>query len=225
MTDINTELARIQQELKAVKESKNDFGGYQYRSAEQILGALKKVLGECAIVLSDEMVEVGGRVYVKATALLTQGEVGIHATAYAREAESRKGMDDSQLTGSTSSYARKYALCGLFGIDDNKDADTNEFADAAKVDGLIDDVKEKARAMLDAVIAQNVVFNANMQSVIMIKDALAEEDYSTAKEAWKELGTEAQDALWVATSKGGIFSTKERNQIQSTEFRTANGGE
>ena len=112
-------LAEIQQALKAPKEQKNEFGGYTYRSAEQILAEVKPLLGEHALILEDEIVEVGGRVYVKATATL-QG-LDAKATAYAREPQSRKGMDESQITGAASSYARKYALSGLFAIDDSRD--------------------------------------------------------------------------------------------------------
>lgn len=119
-------LQKIQSELKAPKGQFNSFGGYKYRSCEDILEALKPVLAKynAAILLSDTVELVGNRVYVKATATLKSQEGEISVTAYAREAESRKGMDDSQITGSASSYARKYALNGLFGIDDTKDADT-----------------------------------------------------------------------------------------------------
>lgn len=121
-------LAAIQAELKAPKNQENKFGGYKYRSCEDILEAVKPLLKKegLALILSDNIEEVGGRVYVKATAtILDSGDAGssIGVAAYAREAEIRKGMDDSQVTGSASSYARKYALNGLFAIDDTKDAD------------------------------------------------------------------------------------------------------
>lgn len=119
-------LQQIQQELKAPKGQRNNFGGYNYRSCEDILEALKPVLAKynAAVLLSDEIVQMGTRWYVKATATLKTETESVSVTAWAREAESRKGMDDSQITGSASSYARKYALNGLFGIDDTKDADT-----------------------------------------------------------------------------------------------------
>ena len=125
MKEINAILASIQKNLKAPKNQFNKFGGYSYRSCEDILEALKPLTAElgATITISDEMVEVGGRIYVKATATLRCGEESISTTAYAREAETKKGMDESQITGATSSYARKYALNGLFAIDDNKDAD------------------------------------------------------------------------------------------------------
>ena len=113
--------------MKAPKGQTNKFGGYRYRSAEDILEALKPLLGEwgCSLVIQDDMVEVGGRVYVKATANLIDNETEsvLSTSAFAREAEVKKGMDDAQITGSASSYARKYALNGLFAIDDTKDPD------------------------------------------------------------------------------------------------------
>ena len=125
--NIRQKLQGIQSSLKAPKGQTNTFGGYRYRSAEDILEALKPLLGEwgCSLVIQDEMVEVGGRVYVKATANLidNDSESVLSTTAYAREAEVKKGMDDAQITGSASSYARKYALNGLFAIDDTKDPD------------------------------------------------------------------------------------------------------
>lgn len=129
---IHATLAAIQTSLVAKKDKFNKFGGYSYRSAESILESLKPHLKQhgCTIKLDDEMQEVGGRVYVKATATLTNAEgESVSASAYAREAVSRKGMDDSQLTGATSSYARKYALGGLFAIDDSSDHDAMNVTD------------------------------------------------------------------------------------------------
>ncbi len=121
-------LINIQSELKAPKSQYNSFGKYSYRNAEDILEAVKPLLAKhkATMYISDEVVEVGGRIYVKATVTLSDGKETITASAYAREPEDRKGMDESQITGATSSYARKYALNGLFAIDDTKDADTNE---------------------------------------------------------------------------------------------------
>lgn len=119
----------IQSELKAPKGQRNTFGNYNYRSCEDIVEAAKPVLLKhgCHLNLSDDMVIIGDRVYVKATATVFMGEVVIgSSTAFARESLTKKGMDDSQITGTASSYARKYALNGLFAIDDTKDADTNE---------------------------------------------------------------------------------------------------
>lgn len=121
------ELIMIQQGLKAPKGQFNSFGKYKYRSCEDILEAVKPLLSEqaCTLVISDDIMMIGDRFYVKATATLTNSEgVTEVATAFAREQDNKSGMDSSQLTGATSSYARKYALNGLFCIDDTKDADT-----------------------------------------------------------------------------------------------------
>lgn len=119
-------LLSIQCALEAPKDQHNSFGGYKYRSLEGILTALKPLLKEhgCTLILRDEIVAVGERIYVKATATLTNGEEVVEATAFAREALAKKGMDEAQVTGAASSYARKYCLNGLFAIDDTKDADS-----------------------------------------------------------------------------------------------------
>lgn len=128
MKEINIKLMNIQQELKAPKGQYNAFGKYAYRSCEDILEAVKPLLKKEKVVLtiSDELQYIGNRYYIKATATLidTESEATISNSAYAREEETKKGMDGSQITGASSSYARKYALNGLFGIDDNKDSDT-----------------------------------------------------------------------------------------------------
>ena len=129
---IYEKLGAIQQALKAPKDLENKFGGYKYRSAESILEAVKPLLSEnkCVLLLRDALESIEGRVYIKATAQFFDAEAPeafIEVTAYAREEESKKGMDASQVTGAASSYARKYALNGLFCIDDNKDSDfTND---------------------------------------------------------------------------------------------------
>ena len=128
---IHQKLLEVQAKLKAPKGQYNSFGRYNYRSAEDILEAVKPLLHEVGLlqVISDEVIEVGGRIYVKATIEVfdTESEDIITATALARESETKKGMDDSQVTGTASSYARKYALNGLYAIDDTKDADSNEY--------------------------------------------------------------------------------------------------
>ena len=131
--NIYEKLNKIQTELKAPKGQYNSFGKYKYRSCEDILEAIKPFLTETKTVLTinDEIVFIGNRFYVKATAVLADCENEnsfIHNTAFAREDDSKKGMDGSQITGASSSYARKYALNGLFAIDDTKDADTDENA-------------------------------------------------------------------------------------------------
>ena len=119
-------LAEIQRTLNAPKSQYNSFGKYHYRSCEDILEGVKPLLNGLFLSISDEIVLIGDRYYVKATATITDGESSHSASAMAREASEKKGMDDAQVTGATSSYARKYCLNGLFGIDDSKDADTNE---------------------------------------------------------------------------------------------------
>ena len=124
-------LLAVQMELKAPKGQYNKFGGYNYRSCEDILESVKPLCQKhkCVVMLSDELICNGNRYHVKATATFYDIESGecISNTALAREAETKKGMDDSQITGTASSYARKYALNGLFCIDDTKDADSNEY--------------------------------------------------------------------------------------------------
>lgn len=125
-------LVELQSRLKAGKTKFNAFGKYSYRSCEDILEAVKPLLKELgmALTISDDIVEVGGRVYVKATATLSNDEGYVsQSTAFAREPEMKKGMDESQITGCASSYARKYALNGLLAIDDTRDADTMDNAE------------------------------------------------------------------------------------------------
>lgn len=121
------ELIAIQSELKAPKSQFNKFGGYKYRKAEDILEAVKPLLNKqkCTLTITDDIVMVGNRIYVKATATIKNEKGECETTnGWAREEETKKGMDDSQITGASSSYARKYALNGLFAIDDNADSDT-----------------------------------------------------------------------------------------------------
>lgn len=125
---LHEKLLAIQTKLKAPKGQYNSFGKYSYRSAEDILEAVKPLNAEQGVLLTitDEIKEIGGRVYVVATATVSDGTDTLQVSAFAREPENKKGMDESQITGATSSYARKYALNGLYAIDDNKDADTDE---------------------------------------------------------------------------------------------------
>ena len=131
---LKEKLMNIQAELKAPKNLKNTFGGYNYRNAESILEALKPLLVKykATVTITDTIEVIGDRIYVKATASIYTAEEGITempiaVSAYAREADSKKGMDDAQVTGATSSYARKYALNGLFLLDDTKDVDSEEY--------------------------------------------------------------------------------------------------
>lgn len=129
--DLISKLAKIQSELKVPKSQYNSFGKYSYRSCEDILDGIKPLLSstKCALTLSDKVESIGDRLYIKAVVTLLDCESAdsISNTAYAREEDFKKGMDVCQITGTASSYARKYALNGLFCIDDTKDADTDEY--------------------------------------------------------------------------------------------------
>lgn len=199
-------VAKIQQELIAKKGQYNSFGKYSYRSCEDIVEAVKPFLGDLVLILEDDIVMVGDRTYVKASAIITDGEQQVMTTAYAREPETKKGMDVAQITGSASSYARKYALNGLLAIDDTKDADTMD--------------NRKAHQQQDAIAQTN---EQHAETIKAIQRGIADGDLSTAHEAWSELTDDEKKSLWVAPSKGGVFSTEERKIMQSTEFRAANG--
>lgn len=122
--NLHSRLSDIQTNLKAPKGQMNTFGNYKYRSCEDILEAVKPLLNGLVLTIGDEIILVGDRYYVKATAVISDGKESIINVAYARESFEKKGMDSSQVTGATSSYARKYALNGLLLIDDTKDMDT-----------------------------------------------------------------------------------------------------
>lgn len=134
------ELIKIQSSLKAPKNNYNSFGRYKYRSCEDVLESCKKILAEnkCYITLNDSIEYIGNRFYIKATASLRRedGTLLAEANAFAREEETKKGMDAAQITGAASSYARKYALCGLLAIDDNKDADALNVGDNKEENSL-----------------------------------------------------------------------------------------
>jgi ATP:corrinoid adenosyltransferase len=176
-------LAKVQAELKAPKGQYNSFGKYKYRSCEDIVEAVKPLLAKhkAALILSDEITLIGDRVYVKATATITLGEERIEAVAYAREPQSKKGMDESQITGTASSYARKYALNGLFATDDTKDADTDEY-------------KQQQTISKPRVNKKQV-----QQYVSGFIAAIASEDALAMKEMGDELkDTPEHDAVWQA---------------------------
>jgi len=169
-------LVKIQTELKAPKNQTNAFGKYKYRSAEDIVEAAKPILFkyDAALLISDEMVQVGERIYVKATATLILDEnniVSVHG--WAREEEVKKGMDAAQITGSASSYARKYALNGLFAIDDTKDSDaTNDHKD---------EVGEDKRMEL-IVLLENTIWDSTTKDSIAnkISQYTTKEQYNKA---------------------------------------------
>lgn len=162
------ELLQIQSELKAPKGQFNDYGKYKYRSCEDILEAVKPILkkNNCTLLLSDSLIYVGERYYIKATATLVNAEgKSVSTEAYAREEETKKGMDASQITGASSSYARKYALNGLLCIDDNKDSDTTNTGDntpaaPAKASKEDNAEVEKAIAEINAAKSKDDLINA-----------------------------------------------------------------
>ena len=161
--NIYEKLSNIQNELKCNKNQFNKFGGYKYRSCEDILEAVKPICknNKTTLVISDTLENIGDRYYIKATATLYDieneaqeigiGNAFISNTAYAREEESKKGMDGSQITGTASSYARKYALNGLFNIDDTKDADTDEFTARTSTDENKKITKTQVDALYDLI--------------------------------------------------------------------------
>ena len=168
-------LIEVQTRLKAPKNQYNSFGKYSYRNCEDILEALKPILKEvgATIIISDEVVPVNERYYVKATVKFIDTETGevVEASANAREEDNKKGMDSSQLTGSTSSYARKYALNGLFAIDDTKDSDftnTHDKEDKKKTLEVISEAQAKRMYMLakgkDPDVIKQILSNAGFNA-------------------------------------------------------------
>lgn len=157
MKETIKKLSEVQRKLNAPKGQFNSFGKYHYRSCEDILMAVKPLLDGLVITINDQIEVIGDRIYVKATATFSDGENSISSTAYAREPETKKGCDDSQITGATSSYARKYALNGLLLIDDNKDADhDNNKQDASNKQ----DAPLKKVEPLNVAKACSAIFNA-----------------------------------------------------------------
>jgi len=169
-------LVKIQAELKAPKGQFNSFGKYKYRNAEDIIEAVKPILCKygAALIVSDEVVQVGDRIYIKATATLLDGpDDTISVNGWAREEESKKGMDSAQLTGSTASYAKKYALSNLFAIDDTKDADaTNDHKD---------EVGEEKRMKLITLL-ENTIWDESLKNkqAIKISSFTTNEQYDKA---------------------------------------------
>lgn len=184
-TNIYKKLNQIQIKLKAPKSQFNKFGNYKYRNCEDILEALKPLLNEFKTVISlkDEIIFIEGRFYVKATVTLIDSETGeaFSTSAFAREEETKKGQDGSQITGSSSSYARKYALNGLFAIDDTKDSDsTNTHGkDETKTD------EEKKQAFL----------NSKEGMIERLKESLSSDKLS------KVLGAYNVNELWEMTTE------------------------
>lgn len=189
------ELLQIQSELKAPKGQYNSFGKYKYRSCEDILEAVKPLCVKYGVILtlSDEIVQVGERYYIKATANLSkEGCSDVSVTAYAREALEKKGMDDSQITGTASSYARKYALNGLFCIDDTKDADTDEYVKKTKA-GAKGDTSDK-EAWREKVIEAAKAKGIDMKEVAKDYKLNSTTTADRFKEVYEDLTKEDNDA-------------------------------
>lgn len=178
--EVYKKLLEIQTRLKAPKGQENTFGHYNYRSCEDILEAVKPLLKEqnCALVISDGIEHIGERYYICAEASLIDTETGdkVSNKAYAREEENKKGMDGSQITGTSSSYARKYALNGLFAIDDAKDADTDGFR--KQTNG-----PTKAEQAADSKKADKINEGFNPDDVEMATEEQIEAIKAAAKEA------------------------------------------
>ena len=207
---IYEKLLAVQNELKAPKDKRNNFGGYNFRSCEGILEAVKPLLQEQGLMLTikDEVVNIGDRYYVKATVLLddisSNGEIAI--TALAREEEAKKGMDASQITGTASSYARKYALNGLFLIDDTKDADTDEFHRTTQENGQKTNVATQPNQPPAKKIAltQKIVDEK-------LKFILEQTDAETVKNIWLNLSKMYE--INKNTPLGGILFKATENKI------------
>lgn len=171
ISEFHQKLATIQRTLKAPKGQFNAFGKYKYRNCEDILEAVKPLLGDMVLTIEDDIKEVAGRIYIKATATIGNGQDIISVSAFAREPAVRKGMDEAQVTGASSSYARKYALNGLFCIDDNKDPDTQpkpEKKDYSKINGLIDNIKSlSGKLCAEKDMAEKIKF---MNSVLKVQN-------------------------------------------------------
>lgn len=189
-------LSKVQSELKAPKGQYNSFGKYKYRSCEDILEAVKPLNAKHGVVLTvgDEVVEISNRFYVKATATFVDIESGekIINTALAREDDSKKGMDGSQITGTASSYARKYCLNGLFCIDDTKDADTDEYR--AQQERKPQENKPQERQYVKVVNGRTAVINSNGEYVAIenltveqLEKTLKIKQFAAAHEAIRRL--------------------------------------
>ena len=226
---IHTKLANIQQKLKAPKGQRNDFGNYNFRSAENILEAVKPLLGDLALTINDELIfsgmledEIVGsgnnamkvqtqRVYIKSTVTISDGKESISTSAVAREASIKKGQDSSQTSGATGSYARKYALNGLFSIDDAKDSDATNKHDEDKVadldmtlEGMSEPVpvapaKRVSKKLMQDLMALVIESEATGEHTMM-NEALAELDENEKQKLWSQLTGKQQE--FIRSKKG-----------------------
>lgn len=208
---IYEKLLGIQQELKAPKGQYNAFGKYNYRSCEDILEALKPLLkkNDCLMTLNDELIQIGERYYVKATATIFDATDKIVNTSYAREEETKKGMDGSQITGASSSYARKYCLNGLLLIDDVKDSDyTNGIVEMTPDEAknyVLDFGKHKGKKLVDLLDDEGYINyllnNSNNPSVLKAIELLTGQTPKT-EEQWDDQIEKTQKLMQVIIEKG-----------------------
>ena len=226
---IHNKLANIQQKLKAPKGQRNDFGKYNYRSAEDILESVKPLLGDLALTINDELIfsgmledEIVGagsnamkvqtqRVYIKSTVTLSDGKESISTSAVAREASIKKGQDSSQTSGATGSYSRKYALNGLFSIDDAKDSDSTNKHDEDKVadldmslEGMSEPVpvapaKRVSKKLMQDLMALVIESEATGEHTVM-NEALAELDENEKQKLWSQCTGKQQE--FIRSKKG-----------------------
>ena len=185
-------LQAIQATLKAPKSQWNSYGGFHYRNLEDIVEAVKPLLAEHgqALIISDEIVQIGDRYYVKATASIMP--LGVHVHGYAREATAKKGMDEAQITGSASSYARKYALAGLLLCDDSRDADSHQ---PAKETPAVDPRIEK--------IAKDLISWTNFEEPATGYSALANLNDKDKASVWAILTADERQAVRAKAGKYG----------------------
>lgn len=185
METLHEKLIDIQQRLKVPKDKTNEFGGFKYRTLESIEIKVRPLLKEHGLILtlSDEVIAVGDRVFIKATASLSDGETIMEISANAQHAQSKKGMDEAQLTGACSSYARKYALGGLFLIDDTKDADSMNNAPSAPKKPQ-DEELAKAKQKVHQAFTDNEVNDAAEMRVVLV-DVLGKPTIDSVEDANK----------------------------------------
>ena len=207
---INEKLSEIQRGLAVPKGQRNDFGKYAYRSAEDVLHAVKPLLGGLTLITNTEMVAVGDRVYVKCTAIIRDDSESASASGYAREPLSRKGMDESQITGAATSYAKKYALGNLFAIDNEKDADTmpppQPFTDEQQLEftgiiekgtglGLVNFIERHGREVYTA------LYNSATKDKMKFK-AMCDELYAEGSATFDDIAHECKIALDMGDAEG-----------------------
>ncbi len=193
---IYTKLAQIQKDLFVPKGQKNTFGGYNYRTCEDILKTVKPICeaNKCVLFISNDLVEIGGRLYVKANVILRdlEDDTQIIVTAHAREEESKKGCDPSQITGASSSYARKYALAGLFCIDNEKDSDATN--DHGKGEEKAADNSVQVKALRDR-MAKDGVSEEYLTGLYKVKiEAMTDKHFANINANWAKVVEGAKKA-------------------------------